>query len=186
LDPKVKIEEQYLDYSPPVEVHRSIQLLLRHVPEEYLKGLHKIILTNSASLRSAYRGKFWAEKRRIRPADCQGLYREGHILLVVDQILREYPEVILLVPPIKTFAIAEVLYHEVGHHIHRNEQPGYRDNKEVVADEWKEKLLQTFMLQRYWYLAKLVRTYARLVHPILLKLLRRTKGNNVECDAGPA
>ena len=69
--------EQYLDYAPPVDVYRSLRLLLRHVPEQYLTGLYKITLTNSDSLRSSYRGKFWSEKRRLRPADCSGLYHKG-------------------------------------------------------------------------------------------------------------
>lgn len=99
-------------------------------PQQYLSGLYKITLTNSDNLRSSYRGKFWSEKRRLRPADCGGLYHKGHILLAMDLILQGCPEVFLLFPPIKTFLIGEVLYHEMGHHIHRIEEPGYRADKE--------------------------------------------------------
>jgi hypothetical protein len=74
LSGKVKAVEQYYDYTPPVQVHRSLRLLLRYIPEEYLKGLSKITLTNSENLRSV-RGKMTSEKRRLWPADCQGLYR---------------------------------------------------------------------------------------------------------------
>lgn len=182
---KVKIVEQYLDYSPPVKVYRTVELLLRHVPEKHLNGLHNITLTNSVSVRKSFRGKLWREKRRIRPADCRGLYREGHVFLIIDQILGEYAEVLLLVPLIKAIAIGEILYHEVGHHIHRNEQPGYRDNKEVVANEWSDKLLQAFLSQRYWYLARVVRLYTTVVHPLVLKLKGRRKVSTVECEPGP-
>jgi len=85
----------------------------------------------------------------------------------MDQILQGCPEVFLLFPPLKTFLIGEVLYHEIGHHIHRIEEPGYRADKEAVADEWKEKLMRAFLRQRYWYLASLARLCAPLIRPIL-------------------
>ena len=178
-----KIVEQYLDYAPPVDVYGSLRLLLRHVAEQYLSGLYKITLTNADSLRSSYRGKFWSEKRRMRPADCSGLYHEGHILLAMDQILQGCPEVFLLFPPIKTFLIGEVLFHEIGHHIHRIEEPGYRADKEAVADEWKEKLMRAFLRRRYWYLASLARLCAPFIRPIMRRWNKRAA---VESSSGPA
>jgi hypothetical protein len=178
-----KIVERYRDYSPPVHVYRSLQLLLRHVPGEYLIGLEKITLTNSDSLRSSYRGKFWSEKRRLRPADCRGLYHKGHILLAMDQILQACPEVFLLLPPVKTFLIGEVLYHEIGHHIHRIEEPGYRADKEAIADELKDKLMRSFLRRRYWYVATIARLCAPLIRPIVRRWKKRA---TVESSAGPA
>lgn len=176
---KVKIVEQYLEYSPPVHVYASVSLLMRHTPEKYLEGIQKIVLTNSASLRSSHKGKYWAGDRRIRPADSRGMYWNGHIFLVMDRIFHEYPEVLLLLPIIKSYAIAEVFYHEVGHHIHKCEEPGYRENKEVVADEWKEKLLTAFLFKRYWYLASILRIYAKSVHPVVLKATGRSSDKKV-------
>ena len=166
---KVKVVEQYYNYTPPVHVHRSLQLLLRYVPEEYLRGLYKITLTNSEGLRSV-RGKITSEKRRFRPADCQGLYQKGQIFLIVDQVFFQYPELFLLVSPFKTFVIGEVLYHEIGHHIHHLDEPGYRANIETVADEWRDKLLQSFLRRRYWYLAWPISLLSPLIRPIVAKL----------------
>jgi len=151
-------------------VLRSLQLLLRYVPHEHLTGLHQIVLTNSESLRGTVRGTLTSEKRRIRRSECQGLYGNGRVLLIVDRIFLNVPEIFLLVPPFKTFLIGEVLYHEIGHHIHRIEEPGYRDDKEAVADEWKEELLQMFLSRRYWYLAGTFRLFAPLLRPIASKL----------------
>lgn len=173
---KVKVEEQYLDYIPPVRVLQSLRLLLRYVPEEYLIGLHKITLTNSENLRSV-RGKLTSGKRRFRLSECEGLYRNGHIFLIIDRIFSQYPELFLLVSPFKTFVIGEVLYHEIGHHIHRLEEPGYRTNKEAVADEWKEKLMQLFLRQRYWYLG-----WTRLARPLILPIIVRLKDRVAEDD----
>lgn len=153
----VKIVERYLDYAPPVVMYRSLRLLLDSVPREYLAGLHKITLTNSAGMRKMYPGKFSFEKRRVRPADCRGVYGGGNIFLVMDQMFGDCPEIFLLFPPVKTYLIARTLYHEIGHHIHRLEEPGYRTNKETVADEWRDKLLRAFFRRRYWYFGLLVR-----------------------------
>lgn len=158
--------------------------LMRHVPAEHVEGLHKIVMTNSASLLSSSKGKFVAEDgKRFRAADCRGLYSNGNIFLVIDQILRHYPEAFLLVPFIKRLAIGEVLYHELGHHIHRREQPGYRDNREAVADEWSDELMATFFKARYWYLKPVVRAYARFIHPRLVRLNQRP---TTECEPDPA
>ena len=86
-----------------------------------------------------------------------GLYGSGNIVLVVDQMFADCPELFLLLPPVKTYLIARTLYHEIGHHIHRLKQPGYRADKETVADEWRDKLLRDFAKRRYWYFGLLVR-----------------------------
>ena len=160
----VKIVEQYVEYSPPINVYGSVRQLLRVVPEKYLSGLHKVTLTNSTRLRKAYRGKLWAGKRRVRPADCHGLYANGQIQLLMDQILSEVPELFLLFPPLKKYLIAKTLYHEVGHYIHKVESPGYRANRETFADEWRDKLIRVF-LRRYWYLAPFFRVAFYFIRP---------------------
>jgi hypothetical protein len=158
----VKIREQYLDYKPPVILYRSLELLLRYVPDEHLADLRVITLTNSAALLKSWRGKLTSEKRRVRPADCRGLYGQGNIVLVVDQMFRDCPELLLLFPPLKTYLIARTLYHEIGHHVHKLDQPGYRAEKEKVADEWRDKLLRDFVRQRWWYFGLLVRGLFKL------------------------
>lgn len=166
---KVKIIEQYQDYRPPVQVNGTVELLMRHVPAEHLAGLRHVVMTNSASLLSTSKGKYLAEDgRRFKAAECNGLYSNGNIFLVIDRILRNYPEWFLFVPLIKALAIGDILYHEVGHHIHQLEQPGYRDNEEPTADEWRDKLLREFFKKRYWYLAPPLRLYVRLIHPRLV------------------
>jgi hypothetical protein len=169
---KVKVVEQYHNYSPPIDVYGSVRLLLRFVPPEHLVGLQKVVLTNSEEVGKQIRGKIPTEGRRIKPADCAGLYSKGRVLLLIDRIFQQYPELCLLVPPFTTYVIGEILYHEIGHHIHRLEQPGYRANKEAVADQWKEQLLRGFLRQRYWYLAKLVRFFSMALNPIAMWLKR--------------
>lgn len=158
----IKIREQYLDFTPPVILYRSLPLLLRYVPEKYLAGLRTITLTNSAALRKTWRGKVSWEKLRVRPANCRGLYGRGNIILVVDQMFSDCPEILLVFPPVKMYLIARTLYHEIGHHIHRLEKPGYRAERETFADECRDKLVRDFMRRRYWYFGLLVRCCANL------------------------
>ena len=86
----------------------------------------------------------------------------------MDRIFDPYPEIFLLVPVIKTYAIGEILYHEIGHHIHQMEEPGFRDRREEVADEWGDKLMRIFLRRRYWYLGGF-----RVVFRPLLPLISR-------------
>jgi len=167
LPSKVKIIEDYYNYYPPVHVYRSLEVLLRYVPEEHLRGLRRIILTNSEQLQGQKMRN--SEKRRIRPEDCLGLYGGGYIRLIMDQIFEPYPEIFLLVPLFKTYAIGEVLYHEIGHHIHQMQEPGFRDRKEEVADEWSDKLMRTYLKQRYWYLGG-IRILLRPLWPLISRL----------------
>ena len=172
MSSRFKIVAQYHNYTPPVDVYRPVRVLLKYVPAEHLAGLKLIVLMNSEEVGRRIRGKIVSDKDRVRPADCSGLYSQGRVILLVDRILAQYPEAFLLVPPFKTYVIAEVLYQEIGHHIHRLQQPGYRAERETFADEWKEKLLQRFLLQRYWYLAKLMRILRPVINPIALRLKR--------------
>jgi len=150
LSSKVKIVEQYYNYRPPVHVYGAVEVLMRYVPEEHLSGLHTINVTNSAYMREALKGKYTQDKRRFRAADCRGLYWHGEIWLILDQIFKA--DSLMIIPALRTIFIGDVLYHEIGHHIHRMEQPGFRKDKEAFADEWKERLMQMFIRQHYWYL----------------------------------
>ena len=76
-----------------MEVNRSVRLLLKYVPPEHLSGLQKIVLTNSEEVGKQIRGKIRSGKDRVRPADCAGLYSKGRVILLMDQILAQYPEV---------------------------------------------------------------------------------------------
>ena len=153
-------------------MYRSLELLLRYVPEEHLRGLRQITLTNSEQLQSRRKGKITSEKQRIRPADCLGLYGDGYIVLIMDRIFELYPGMFLLIPFFKMHAIGETLYHEIGHHIHQMQEPGFRDRKEEVADEWRDKLMQIFVRKRYWYLGGL-RILLRPLWPLFARLQAR-------------
>lgn len=119
---KIKIVEQYEDYTPPVRVNSAVELLMSHVPPEHIKGLRKVVLTNSACVLKTHKGKYIFDGERMRAADLRGFYGNGYIFLIMDRILDHHLQLFLLVPMFKTLAIGEILYHELGHHIHRRDE----------------------------------------------------------------
>jgi hypothetical protein len=161
----VKVVEYYRGYSPPFNASHTVRLLLRHIPDKYLDGIHSVTLTNSQSTRLLRRGKIKWQKRKVNMADCRGFYRAGQVVLLVDQILLDFPHYLLRLPLFQAYLIGEVLYHEVGHHIHRVKKRDGRD-KEFVADEWGEKLLRSFIRKRYWYLSSVAVAYRLFVQPV--------------------
>lgn len=77
--------------------------------------------------------------------------QKANVRILVDNILRSYPKRLLWFGPLLNLRFSDVLYHEIGHHIHATRRPEFR-GKEDVADKWKEKLNRKFFSSRYWYL----------------------------------
>jgi hypothetical protein len=94
------------------------------------------------------------------------MYWGREIWLIVDQICDV--ELFMIISPVRTIFLAEVLYHEIGHHIHAMQQPGFKKEKEAFADECKDRLMGTFLRQRYWYLLGVLKLFSpllRRLHP---------------------
>ena len=64
-----------------------------------------------------------------------------------------------------------MLFHEIGHHIHRTIRPEYRE-KEDVADVWKVRLQRNYHKQRFGW----VRIVARFIKPLMGSFLERQRG----------
>jgi hypothetical protein len=155
---EVRINEAYNGYAPPVNVVKVVRRLLARVPNQYLRGLDCVVLTNlSGQPRRNRLGKVTSRGRRIEKSRVAGLYHQKWkgqppwIELYVDQILRRWT---LWIPFARDLAIADTLYHELGHHVHLFIRPEYRE-KEDVADDWKRKFMKIFLRREYWYLIPL-------------------------------
>jgi hypothetical protein len=97
--------------------------------------------------------------RKFKKSDVLGLYhgrsRSGggsspYIELRVDKIIASLRGASLWVPILREIAFGHVLFHEVGHHIHRTTRPEHSE-KEDVADRWAGKLNVNFIRKKYWY-----------------------------------
>lgn len=152
-----EIREFYRDYKPRLDVKRIVEELLTAVPPEYLAGLRSIVLTNRSALsRDQRRQKIRQGGRNHEFAKSQGAYyratrsRPAAVWLFADNILDAIPKWFIRLPFVRYVVVGGVLYHEIGHHIHRTCRPIYRD-KEAIAEDWSTKLGYRFFRKRYWY-----------------------------------
>lgn len=160
-----EIKEAYRDYNPPVNATDILRKLLASAPDQFVRGLDCVVLTNlSGQPRRKRLGKTTSRGRRIPQARVAGRYhgkwngQPPWIELYVDQILKPSPRWALWFPPLRDFAIAETFYHELGHHIHFSIRPEFQE-KEDVADKWGRRFTKEFIRRKYWYLAPLGKLY---------------------------
>lgn len=171
-----EVVENYRDFEPPANFRKLLEDLLRTVPARYLVGLKTIVLANHSALtRNQRRQKIWSRNRKIRLAEARGSYygatksSPATIWLYVDNILQSEEPWLRRIPMLRYYALATVLYHEIGHHIHAVHKPVF-EGKEKVAEDWSKTLFGRFCRLRYWYL----RPFAYPISP-LIKLVNRTR-----------
>jgi hypothetical protein len=174
---KIEICESYKDFSPPSWVHKSATRLIEGVPDKYLAGLHSVTLTNVDRLNhTRRRQKTISRKRKVAVRECRGLYhykwqgKPAHIELFVDQIIHRWPLIVLKVPLFQDLLLADVLYHELGHHIHNTTAPEHRE-QEDVAEDWQKKLGRDYFRQKY----KWLKPFMMILKPIVALLLKITR-----------
>jgi hypothetical protein len=74
--------------------------------------------------------------------------------------------------------LREVLFHEIGHHIHATVQPEHRE-REDVADVWKLRLLRNYFRQRRPILRKVFLIVRFVFGPVYRRYYRRTMEQGV-------
>ena len=173
----VRIQENYKDYSPPFPARKSIERMLDHVPQVHLSGLKDIVLTNAEAMNhSRRRKKTWSRKRKVGLSQAGGLYHQewkgqpAWIEIFQDNIFNDQPWLLTKLPIFRDMMLAVVLYHEVGHHIHRTQFKEHRE-REDVADDWQKKLSRSFLRKKYWYLRVIL--FPITVWPYLFRLTQK-------------
>jgi len=135
-------------------VKRVVNRLLSSIPEHSLIGLKLIVLTNINALnrktRRELRGKKEQSVKWKGWYDPSGKNHSAKIELLVDIILRPFSKTDLYLSLMQDFIFSDVLYHEIGHHIHLTTGQEHR-KEEVVAEQWKRKLFRRHFIRKYWY-----------------------------------
>jgi hypothetical protein len=146
-----------------------VETLLQYVPEEYLGGLQSILLTNLHAVTGRKKKqKTWSRNRKVRLVEVLGYYSpavhtsKAFIVLNVDNMCRNWDGLLAKLPLVRYMPVCEVLYHEIGHHIHAEHQPVYK-GKEDVAENWTRKLRAGFIRKRYWYLMPILYPLGKIV-----------------------
>ena len=151
--PQVRIVESYRDYTPPLNVPFLIRQLLDTVPEKYLRGLDCVVLTNETSFNKRDRRPTGSRRKRrgkvvFRRYHGRARSSGSYVELRVDRIVAGVKGWKLYVPFLSALVFSHVLFHEIGHHIHRLIRPEYKE-KEGVANKWAGKLMANFIRERY-------------------------------------
>lgn len=157
----VAIIEQFGSYSPPFPVRETIEDLLCGISNQYVRGLHAVVLSSSSGLnRKSRRQKTLSRKRKVAIMDCRGIYNQkwhndpATIQLFVDNIIESLPLWMFKIQFLRRGIFGEVLFHEIGHHIHNTSVPEYKE-REDVAEQWRKKLSKEYGKKRYPYLRRL-------------------------------
>lgn len=151
-----RVIADFSGYTPPFDPVPIIERMLASVPTKYLVGLKEVVLTNASDLtRKRRRAVTKSRKRKVRIVEARGLYhqawqgKQAWIEIFVDNSLRGWEQGFWLkIPVIREGRLSEVLFHEIGHHIHFTACPEHRE-KEDVADVWKVRLEHNYSRRRF-------------------------------------
>ena len=152
------VVESYKDYAPPINAKAVVEGLIKRVPEKYIVGLKCVVLTNREHLsHDRRRGRTWFRGRKYRQADSLGLYHESWrgepawIEVFVDNLVDSWGADFLRIPFFRDLAFCDVVYHELGHHVHKAVRPEHRE-REDVAEDWRKRFTREYLRRKYWYL----------------------------------
>jgi hypothetical protein len=163
----VPLREDYADYAPPSWVRSTVNRLLSSLSDAHVAGLSAVVLTESAKISDGKSRRVAGKKYRLNA--CLGLYRPRRggeppaIFLIVDNILDQ--ERLPRLQIARDVALGEVLFHEVGHHLHAT-IGSHASGNEAAAEAWERRLSRLHLRKRYWYLrpvVKALRSAARLI-----------------------
>ncbi len=177
----ITIRKAYKDYEPPFDVVATVNRLLNGVPPKRLAGLKTVVVSSSLNLSKKVRkAKAKARGRSYELGKRRGSYHQkwrnepAWIELLVDNILRHWQRSLFHFTLFRDLAVAETLFHEIGHHIHDTQAPEYKE-KEDVADKWERRLTRHYCRRRYWYLIPFFLLLRFILKP--LEVLRKRRKN---------
>lgn len=167
----VTIEEAFKDFIPPVNARKVVDRLLSGVPQKYLSGLKTVVLTNAGGFsHTRRRRKTRSRRRKVAIRECSGLYHRksrgapARIEIFVDNLCAGWPSWVLRISLCRDVAFAEVLFHELGHHIHKTQAPEHKE-REDVAEKWERQLTDIYLWPKYWYIMIPARLVALTLKP---------------------
>lgn len=171
-----RVIASFSDYEPQFDPVPMVRRMLDSVPKNYLAGLSVVRLSNASGLPGKRRKiQVKSRKRKFGLDTARGLYHpafrgnQAWIEIFVDNAMRGWDSGwARRVPYIREMRISDVLFHEIGHHIHYAVRPEHRE-KEDVADVWKVRLENNYNRQRFRWVGLI----ARIIRPVFGAFLGR-------------
>lgn len=178
------IQEVYKDYSPPVNVMKTVEVLLGYVPPKDLGHLQSIVLTNTGALSRGRKRERSSSGAFI--SQVLGRYHHGwkgqpaYIEIYVDNILDSASWYDLRLPMLRNWMLAKVLYHEIGHHIQAISNSKLVKG-EAFAEKYAARLRKRFSQERYGYFRPLWKSFFWFIKKIgLVKYIEHHGGLKIE------
>ncbi len=163
----IRIEKHY-QARIPLAIENLIRKLLVKIPKEHLVGLDAIILVDQVTHRRNQKsaGLYWQRKGQ----------ELSKIEIAVTAIYKGMPRFIFYLPFIAKFMLANVLYHEIGHHYQYSTHGIINKEGENFADKYRKQMLKkAFVLWRLLLLP---------MSPLVLWLHRSQKKRTKEKKKG--
>ena len=161
----VEIHENYKVSVPPPWFRSTVERLLRSLGPEHVGGLRSVVLTDATGIG---RGKtIRVGGRKYDRNRCRGFYNRewrgqmAWIQLMTDNIVEGSPTFLLRFQLFRDLAVADTLYHEVGHHLHETIGSATRGGEEA-AEYWRRRLLRIHFRRQY----QSVRPVLRVLKPL--------------------
>ena len=142
----LKIEHQLKKNIAGFITEKRVKKLLRIVPKEHILGLDKIVILNEiVDKKKNPIGGAYRQKANNQPCSVE---------LAMNVIYKGMPGLVLYLPFAATFLLADVLYHEIGHHYYKIYCHGIKKSKQedFVGEYSKEMLKKKFRFWLYFFL----------------------------------
>lgn len=128
-----RIENHYKG-TIPLNIEKLVINLVKKVPPEHLIGLDTISLVDKASHKeNKLAGGLYWEKDGKDPS---------WIEIAIGEIFRGMPRLFFFLPFIPKFMLANVLFHEIGHHFQQFTHGVSKRQREAFADAYKKNMLK--------------------------------------------
>ena len=140
----IRIEKSY-QVQIPLDVEALVRKLLHKIPSDHLLGLGSIILVDQVTHKRDQKsgGLYWQRKGN----------ELAKIEIGIATIYKGMPRFIFFLPFITKFMLANVLYHEIGHHSQYLTHGITKKEGENFAEKFKKEMLKkTFFLWRLFLL----------------------------------
>ncbi len=158
----IRIEKHY-QARIPLAIENLIRKLLLKIPKEHLVGLGAIILVDQVTHKRNQKatGLYWQRKGK----------ELAKIELAVPAIYKGMPKFIFYLPFIAKFILANVFFHEIGHHYQHSTHGITNKEGENFADKYRKQMVKKAFF--FWRL--LLLPISPLVHWLKRSHKKRTK-----------
>jgi len=131
---------------------KMILKLLDIVPKEHLIGIEKIVIVDEIKLKKGRKAAGAYKRKNGRDS--------AMVELSVKSIYKGMPRILFLLPFVAKFSLADVLFHEIGHHYHHKFKHGIGNSR---AEKFAEDYRRSMLKKAFWGWAIILRPISPVI-----------------------